>query len=230
MPNKKWIWVLITGILITIIICLLTCKKGKDAIGTTFVPHYRDTIYRDKYIHDTLLVYSYKEKPNVTSYKDEPRVDSFITFRYIHDTITRDKVLEGLKHDTIFLRVNPGFLVNYPDHPKLLRTQLDEDSLNFDLYYPTGKIYTKSYPINLTQNKYVWEDDDLKVIKKPFKLSNIRGQSNFYTLYDPLQRGLRLQVDYIFTYKNIGLYGLLSLEPNARPVLGSFIGTRVKIK
>lgn len=222
-----WTWVGIAGILITIIICLLTCKKGSN---TSFVPIYHDTVWKTVYVYDTITKYDYIERPNVTGYIKQPHVDSFTTFEVVHDTITQEKQILVKIHDTTIQRLSSAFLIQYPDNPKLLRGILTEDSLNMDLFFPTGRIFTQSYPINTFQNDYVWENGEMKVIKKPFKLKNIKGTSFFYTLYDPLQRQFRLQADYSLTYKNISLYALGSFQPNARPVFGTFIGSRVRLK
>ena len=194
-----------------------------------FVP--RDTIYVPNYIHDTVDKYIYIEKTNVTVYDNPPHPLPGTKVEIRYDTITKDSLIYVVRNDTIIQEFKPIFLTSYPEAPKLLRQLIYKDSITMDLFWPNGKVYSGTYPMDLDRYNYVYEHGVMKVLKGPKQpfLKQIKFQSYLYTLYNPLNQSFRLELDGTLNYRSVGIIGRASLG-TAPPYFAPYIGTRVTIK
>lgn len=224
-PSNFLIWV-ISSVIIVAVIFLLTRGCGGNLGGYT----HRDTIYVPEYKEKVVTKYEYIERPNVTLYDT---IEKFVSDIYVqYDTVKETKtiVVPGAR-DTIY--VNTAFVTKHEKAGKLIQHRLWQDSMSYDLYYPDGSYKTLTYPLNLDKYHYVWEHDSLKVLKSKTTFrsffKDVKGESYFYSQFNPINQRALLAVDYALYHKRFGFYGRLELRPFDF-VVEPWLGVRVKLK
>lgn len=231
------------GAIILILLALLLNKCGNNK--PTYIPNNpqtvvpRDTITKKVYVYDTITRYITIVPPSVTKYVTIPQIDSNAWVKdYVGtDTdnihfFTWDKGIDIPSPKRDSLQVSATFLYGFPNNPKIIKNTISRDSITYDLFYPSGEIFTKSYPINTQNYSYVWENDHLKALDAlPIKVKpKLHGESYVYTTYNPFQHSAILSVDYAITYKKLALYTKAYVSVNQLPSNGVEAGLRLKLR
>lgn len=134
-----------------------------------------------------IVLLKYCNKPGITIVTH--RTDTIYKKFYIHDTITKIKVLTPdivtlykdslipeyryikdtvyLKTDTGFkfgFKVNENFLLNYMGSPKLISGRFSLDTMSLILLDTSGRITRKEYFMEYDKYKYLFKGEDLGLI------------------------------------------------------------------
>lgn len=183
------------------------------------------------FIDDTLRNPYKPVNPEITTYPILV-MDTILKLRVDHDTIFIFTDTGSVVHD--LYGFNSKFLTYKPENPKLIRERLGKKLMTMDLLNPDGEVWSMTYPMDLENYKYTWEDGDFKAEKlKALPLfSKLKFTSELTSsfTFNPLRNTTRLELDGTIWYGRFGLRAFGAYQTKSQPTFDFQVGPRIKIK
>lgn len=186
-------------------------KKALSKIDTFF--RYRD---EEAQKPDTVILY---ELPQTEKWR--LKID---TNKYLRVIDSLNRVITTISYQYILLA---------PNSPKILSGEFSRDKLRLNLLKTQGDIEGKSWPLDYSRYRYVFDSTGLKAIADPLAIPKVPKFTTGYTLnvgYDFLHRDTRVRMDYSIMHKNFGAYTGIGVQLGTTNQFQTEIGLRIKLK